>query len=181
MTTPRYKLGSDDTNQLFRDISDNNQTVIKNDSVDIIKMSGITTSNVMDVLHDNPVILLHSIDTSVTTAHSAITLGISGGNNDWTISTGNIGLSVTDPEYNFHISKNGNEHITILDGGLVGISESRPLFQLDVGGDTRTQGDFFISGNVFINGVTGFADVDNIWFSNGVDVLSVAFTGNYGI
>ena len=178
MTNPRLKLGSTTSYSLFRDLADNNKTILRNDDINVVNISGTDGLNAVEINHNNPILAINALNTGVT-GFSAISLGMTGGSS-WEISAGVSDLGVTDPTYDLHIGKDGAEFITIKDGGKVGFLTNNPEFNLDVGGNARTQGDFFVSGNIFIDGVTGQADVDNIWFTNSTNVFTTR-AGNYTI
>ena len=179
MSNPTYKLGDANT-QIYRD--SNNKTVLTNNGLDVINISGLSTENVMDFFHNTPVINLQSTNTSVT-AHSTIRLGITGGDN-WDLSAGISGIGTTgtsDSGYNFHIQKNNVDYMTILDNNNVGIGITTPEYLLDVGGGVQIRNDLVVQGNIFIKGVSADnGELGNIWNSLSNDVYSV-FSGNYGI
>jgi len=165
---------------LYRDLSDSNKTKLTNDGVDVINISGTDGLTAVDIQQQNPIMRIQSLNTGVT-AHSTISLGITGGDS-WNLSAGVSGLSNPDTDFGFHISKNDNELMTIRNNGNIGFGTTDPEYDLDIFGNSRTQGDFIVSGNIFINGVSGTADVDNIWYTdNSNNVISDAFSGNYGI
>jgi len=111
MTNPRYKLGATTDYMLYRDLSDSNKTKLTNDGVDVINISGTDGLTAVDIQQQNPIMRIQSLNTGVT-AHSTISLGITGGDS-WNLSAGVSGLSNPDTDFGFHISKNDNELMTI--------------------------------------------------------------------
>ena len=178
MSNPIYKLGNT-SYSLFRDLTDNDKTILRNNDINVVELSGVTSENVLNINHENPIIDIRSINTGIT-AHSTLNLGITA-SDVWNISAGISGTEA-DPGYNLHIGKNNAEFITILENGNVGIATTNPTYKLSVSDSAEVIGDFFVSGNIFISGATGFADIKNIWHVDGSNnVLSDAYSGNYGI
>ena len=153
---------------------------MRNNDIDVIELSGITSENAISINHENPIIDIRSINVGAT-AHSTLNLGITSGD-FWSISAGISGTSNADPGYNLHIGKNNVEFMTFLSNGNIGIGNTQPDYKLSISDSAEVIGDFFVSGNVFIGGATGFADIKNIWYEDGSDnILSTAFSISWKI
>ncbi len=179
MTNPMYKLGATTHNMIYRDLSDSNRTKFTNNNIDIMKLSGIDGLTAVDIHQQNPIMKIRSLNTGVT-AHSTISLGLTGGDS-WNLSAGVSGLSNVDPDFGFHISKNDTELVTIRNNGNIGFGTTDPQYGLDIFSNTRTQGDYFVTGNIFVAGITGGnGGLSNLWIGEGVNTYSV-LSGGVGI
>jgi len=180
MADPMYKLGATTHHMIYRDLSDSDKTKFTNNNIDIIQISGIDGLTAVDIQQQNPIMRITSLNTGVT-AHSTISLGIDGGDS-WNLSAGVSGLSNADPDFGFHISKNDTELITIRNNGNIGFGTTNPEFGLDIASDTRTQGDYFVTGNIFVAGISGGnGGLSNLWASFGLDDTAQLLPGNLGL
>ena len=154
MTNPQYKLGSL-THSLYRDLL-TDETIIKNNNIDVLKISGTTNEDALLVAKENPVIRVLSTNTG-TTSSASLTMGIEGGD-FWDISTGISGETIN-TDLDLFINKNGTNKLTILDDGNVGIGTTSPSQKLEVVGDATigSSGEEARIGNVGHNDWAGFA------------------------
>ena len=166
------KLGlkGDTSNSISRDFNDNDKTILRNNSIDIIKFSGVTSENVLDICHENPHLNIMSLNTGVT-ASSSITLGITGGNY-WNLSAGN----------DFHIGRNNTEIMTFSNNHNIGVGVTNPEYSLDIAGAMQIGQDLVIQGNVFIKGTApDHAEKGNIWIVSDTNDIYNDYSGNVGI
>jgi hypothetical protein len=176
-----YKLGATTHHMIYRDLTDSDKTIFTNNNVDIIKISGIDGLTAIDIQQQNPIMKFTSLNTSVT-AHSTISLGLTGGDS-WNLSAGVSGLTNADTDFGFHISKNSTELVTIRNNGNIGFGTTNPEYGLDIASNTRTQGDYFVTGNIFVQGVTGgnTGFFNNLWVAEGSTDTSLVLSGGVGL
>ena len=181
MTNPMYKLGATTHHMIYRDLSDSDKTKFTNNNIDIMKISGVDGLTAVDIHQQNPIMKIRSLNTGVT-AHSTISLGLTGGDS-WNLSAGISGLSNADTDFGFHISKNTTELVTIRNNGNIGFGTTNPEFGLDIASSIRTQGDYFVTGNIFVQGVTGgnTGFFNNLWVAEGATDTSLVLSGGVGL
>ena len=148
---PRVKFGTTE-NSIYLDTSDQNKLIVKNNNLDVIQISGITTNSTLKIQSSNP--KLEVFNYSSINPYSEISLG-STGKEKWKISSGYE--DGTDLEGNFHIKKGNKEFISINVTG-VGINISNPQYALDVSGIATFRNRVNVQGSLVLGGGT---DLDN--------------------
>jgi len=139
---PRLKLGST-SNSIYLDTSDSNKLVIKNENIDIVKFSGVTTNSTLKIETTDP-----SLEVYGTDGYSKIILGVSG-KNDWKILSGYEDR--TDTNANLHIKRSDNEVMSIGITG-VGINVTDPSYALEVSGTATFRNRVNVQGSLFLGG-----------------------------
>ena len=173
MTNPQYKLGSL-THSLYRDLL-TDETIIKNNNIDVLKISGTTNEDALLVSTEDPVIRVLSTNTG-TTSSASLTMGINGGD-VWDISTGISGGTVN-TNLDLFINKNGTNKLTILDDGNVGVGTTNPSQKLDVVGDINSSGVYRLNGTQVLSNTTLGSAVVNSSLTNVGTLSSLNISGN---
>ena len=148
---PRIKFGTTE-NSIYLDTSDQNKLVLKNNNLDIIQFSGITTNSTLKIQSTDPKLEIYNY--SSTNPYTEISLG-STGKDDWKILSGYSDAS--DQEGNFHIKRGNQEFISINVTG-VGINVTNPQYKLEVSGTATFRNTVNVQGSLVLGGGT---DTDN--------------------
>ncbi len=174
MTTPRYSLG-DTSYSLSRE---NDRLILTNNNIQTVRVSSDNNDDTLEVVKNNNPTL--SLTTSDTSALSSASLNFRKNTDTWSIVGGLADAGTTNPNFDLHFRKNNTEYITLVDNGYVGFGTTEPLFNLDVKGTQRTQGDLVVSGNIFIDGISGqVVEFGDIWFKDNLDNVFSVLGGNY--
>jgi len=153
---PRLKLGST-SNSIYLDTSEQNKLILKNEDIDIVEFSGITTNSTLKIKSTDP-----SLEIYGTEGYAKLELNVSG-KDGWKITSGYEDSS--DIDNNIHIRKgSGTDILSIHDNGI-GINVTKSSYALDVSGDAMFRNRLNIQGSLVLG---GGLDIDEIapiiWF-----------------
>jgi len=157
---PRIKFGTT-SNSIYIEDLDNDKFIIKNNDVDVIAISGVSTQPTLQVKSTEAKIEVLNT-TAIGNSYAEVSMGIVSGDK-WKLSGGLE--DKTDSDYNFHIIKNNDEYLTINNNGNIGIGITNPNYKLEVNGAANIKENCFVQGNLIIKGITASAAeiTDNLW------------------
>ena len=129
MANPEFKFGTDDKNSIFRDLTLDDDMVMKINNVNVIRFSDVETKDKLKIEIDDPILVLQDFDDNTTTSHSTIRLAQtdqSSGNigEFWDISSGITGST---DNFSFHIGKDEvMDYFTLTPTGDLGLGITNP-------------------------------------------------------
>ena len=175
---PRIKFGTT-SNSIYIEDLDNDKFIIKNNDVDVIAISGVSTQPTLQVKSTEAKIEVLNT-TSEGNSYAEVSMGIVSGDK-WKLSGGLE--DKTDSDYNFHIIKNNDEYLTINNNGNIGIGITNPNYKLEVNGAANIKENCFVQGNLIIKGITASAAeiTDNLWTEDGNGNIYSSKSINIGI
>jgi hypothetical protein len=175
---PRIKFGTT-SNSIYIEDLDNDKFIIKNNDIDVIAISGVTTQPTLQVKSTEAKVEVFNT-TSEGNSYAEVSMGIVSGDK-WKLSGGLE--DKTDSDYNFHIIKNNDEYLTINDNGNIGIGITNPNYKLEVNGAANIKENCFVQGNLIIKGITASAAeiTDNLWTEAGNGNIYSSNSINIGI
>jgi len=175
---PRIKFGTT-SNSIYIEDLDNDKLIIKNNDIDVIAISGVTTEATLQVKSTEAKFEVFNTTTEGN-SYAEMSMGINSGDK-WKISGGL--QDKTDEEYKFHIMKNNNEYLTIDDNGNIGIGVTNPNYKFEVNGSANIKENCFVQGNLIIKGITSsFEEItDNLWKESNVGNIYSSNEINIGI
>lgn len=141
---PRIKFGTT-SNSIYLDTSEQNKLVLKNNDLDIVQFSGITTNSTIKIQSTDPKLELFNYSSN---PYTEISLG-STGKDDWKILSGY--KDGTDTDGNFHIKRANKEFISINTTG-VGINVTNPQYPLEVSGTATFRNRVNVQGSLVLGG-----------------------------